>query len=111
MAREWPVVGKLKQTHAFSIIFLPKLVSFVLAVVKTRFYVICVPSPPLVSRELSAKGDCSQDRSAGRGICACLAHRAGGNWPKGSPEESLRTENIIERPRAKTMILLIHTPR
>lgn len=37
MAREWPVVGKLKQTHVFSIIFLPMLVSIMLAVGKTCF--------------------------------------------------------------------------
>lgn len=76
MAREWPVIGKLKQTHIFSIIFLPKLVSIMLAVVKTCFYVTCVPSLPLVSGEVSVNGDCSQDWSSSRGVCAYLVLRA-----------------------------------
>lgn len=83
-AREWPVVGKLKQKHVFSIIVLPKLVSFALAVVKTCFYVTWVPLLPLVPREVSVKDDCLQDWSSGRGVCAYLARRAWGNWPEGS---------------------------
>lgn len=76
MAREWPVVGKLKQTRVFSIIFLPKLVSVMLAVVKTCFYVTRVPSLLLVAGEVSVNGDCSQDWSSGRGVCAYLVLRA-----------------------------------